>query len=74
MVGQYLPKKSKFTFCYSVLKKQNFLTTKQGLSQQIIFLGKVTYTFHVLLRNSKKETYEPLVQLIVQMILYMFII
>jgi hypothetical protein len=30
MVGQYLPKKPKFTFCYNVLKRQIFLTTKRG--------------------------------------------
>jgi hypothetical protein len=30
MVGQYLQKKLKFNFCYSALKKQIFLTSKQG--------------------------------------------
>jgi hypothetical protein len=31
MAGQYLPKKPKFTFCYSVLERKIFLTSKQGL-------------------------------------------
>jgi hypothetical protein len=40
MVGQYLPKKSKFTFCCSALKKQIFLTSKQGLND--IYTGSAT--------------------------------
>jgi hypothetical protein len=32
MVGQYLPKKSKFTFCYGAVKRQIFLTSKQALA------------------------------------------
>jgi hypothetical protein len=31
MVGQYLPNKPKFTFCYSALKTQIFLTSNQDL-------------------------------------------
>jgi hypothetical protein len=34
MVGQYLPKKRKLTFWYSALKRQIFLTSKQGLSDR----------------------------------------
>jgi hypothetical protein len=40
MVGQYLPKKPKFTFCCSALKKQIFLTSKQGLND--IYTGSAT--------------------------------
>jgi hypothetical protein len=29
MVGQYLPKKPKFTFCYSAVERQIFLASKQ---------------------------------------------
>jgi hypothetical protein len=32
MIGQYLIKKLKLNFCYSVLKRQFFLTSKQGLN------------------------------------------
>jgi hypothetical protein len=34
MVGLYLPKKPKFTFCYSALKMQIFLTPKQGIGNK----------------------------------------
>jgi hypothetical protein len=41
MVGQYLSKKPKCTFCYSVLKRQFFLTSKQGLIEKYAVMVKM---------------------------------
>jgi hypothetical protein len=51
MVGQYLPKKLKFTFCYNTLKRQIFLTSKQGLSHRISNLKRSSELFPTNLKD-----------------------
>jgi hypothetical protein len=50
MVEHYLPKKPKFTFCYSALKRQIFLTSKQGpgllVELQSLTMMKDLHTAH----------------------------
>jgi hypothetical protein len=51
MVWQYLPKKLKFTFCYNTLKRQIFLTSKQGLSHRISNLKRSSELFPTNLKD-----------------------